>query len=1605
MWVDTKGEDGPQCIHHTPVGALMAQPPPSRACRSLQYALYNTLNTTFIRITCGTHELRPYNVPASIPHSLRIEGECASSRPTVQCANRTIAIFKGVVNVVISGIVLKDHGEPNILMPTLCISNCNFLRLQHVTVYVTGQHGTGILLKYTGASGKITLYNVSVSHNGTDGVGIDCDIRGNSLTNSFSVYMNNVQVANTNTHTEYDPSMAFIGIAISARGIGSGTNITLHNVTVFNSAPGSGRGIYVALSDDMHNTTLKLAGVHVLDGWDERYQVKNKTVVLAECARRQLEMIQKSHSYASIFVLVQTSHNTINVTGVHVRATYGKTVLAIGVRFESLSSFNTMSLGKQLSFSLKGYQEDIQRDVLYVQLADNTYHNIVEIQDLHVVNSAPVSGMGVIVEFKGQCTGNLVLLNRSTIANLHALGEGGSLVAMFKDHAQNNEFLMSQTIVENNSARRGGGIQVILSDFASGNGILTSGVIISGNKANAGGGMYIMFMDFAVRNTVTLRRVYVVNNTLIPTPNDIMMGGGIGVYFMTDNATSETNNKVEMNGTILFANKANGGVGGGLSVFYEHSLYPGDSGDTHHMHHSIFLNNQAGHGHAFAMQSAAVSRKSVFRGITLTETKSVSLSAETIGDYDSLYTLFKHHVYGYISTSTLSNRMQHLLNQAEIELMDKTISELSSQFKPLFQIQIDTNMVLLESVQITLDGNFYCGAASQGILAIDSEIILQPDKFVNISFCVAARGGAIALYGESYIRFSTNSAVVLSNNHAFQRGGALYVDSTQHAVPRIQCFLKLERGQRARVGYSAGVIFLNNSANHDGQSAYISELQSCFINLRDVQHVQPSYTNTFAIVLVNEQVWIQLGTVDGITNSTSAENGTTIQFPIVSLPVHVDGTAANLDNPPTIQLIPGKLKQLPYKHAYDLFGNVINTVFTVQFNTQETTTDVQLNPFSKYTSDFTVIIHGIPQKYGIVKHHSTTNRMNTTRTATPQLVLQSLDNTKLFLVMNIELQCCPPGYIYRIGSGDMGTCHCGMPTVQGIEDCNETDPNNIGAVLQGEHWAGYLRSNDQLSCDGQKFFSAPCPPGYCQTHQTILPNKSSEQLLEEVVCGGSKRKGQLCGDCLEGYSIAVNFNGMRPVCTSCQDGLSTVGLLVWILSEWVPMLVVMFVVMLFNVDLVSGRFNSFLLFAQLLAFSSIRGDAELGPVHIAFVKIYRFLYGMWNLDFFGVLLPPYCLIPHSRLTLLQTLLLHYSIGLFPLIVAITLIVLERSAEKWICCHRVDQCLRRMRRWKAKYSDGMSYDRALPAFVILGFTRFLVSSSYILVNQTITGEDGEERMVVWWQGSVPYGSIQHIAYFIPAIIILLVFVLLPAFLLLTLPIVPQLFCRLIIAVPPLRKLQRMQTFCSNVYTDRWIYHFVNVFQGCYKEHYRSFSSLYLFYRIIHLLAAVFIPRVEVALCIQLILTLLLLQLIVIFQPYTVSHLNILDTAVLGNMSLILVLSLLMNISVTPLQAKQFFASVRMIFIFLPLLYPAILCGRKVYVKCAKLRCCQKKEENEDDVEPLIVDPTEGLGNFIQITELRAGAPTSSDEESEIETQSEETLLENQNTESVVVDLAI
>lgn len=108
MWVDTKGKDGPQCIHDTPGDALMVQPPPNRSCKSLLYALQNTLNSTSIKVMCGTHDCfkTADKVLPTSTLSVRIVGECATNRPTIRFMNGSNLTFHGITSVVVQDLVI-----------------------------------------------------------------------------------------------------------------------------------------------------------------------------------------------------------------------------------------------------------------------------------------------------------------------------------------------------------------------------------------------------------------------------------------------------------------------------------------------------------------------------------------------------------------------------------------------------------------------------------------------------------------------------------------------------------------------------------------------------------------------------------------------------------------------------------------------------------------------------------------------------------------------------------------------------------------------------------------------------------------------------------------------------------------------------------------------------------------------------------------------------------------------------------------------------------------------------------------------------------------------------------------------------------------------------------------------------------------------------------------------------------------------------------------------------------------------------------------------------------------------------------------------------------
>ena len=1610
MWVSTTGKDSPQCMHDGVASGPVPYPRHrNEVCRSLNYALTHIQSDSLVIVTCGIHVLEPvgslsdHTLLSNIA-SIRIRGSrnCEHGRPQIQCTNGANLAFYNVETVGIARLVFLDCGEllqhsnSFFISSTLHFQESMSVTIDCVDIHVTGPYGVGISFircNNTATQGKILLKTVVVEHHGFHGSGIHFDVVTSQKVNisqmGENLKLDHVRIISTNVHTSHGLSRKFTGINITVRGDGEGGEISLSNIliTVCPNRTTRGNGISLVLLDRVHGYRVSFQNSFYLEKCETHHNSSNMTVddITVDATHDSTSAIYSN--IVNIELGGNSMGNHVLMTAFGVR-NYGVTPAisnTISIVVKDQSQDNVILL-QQLRL-LRSDNSSTHRRGLQVIVTGWAMRNEIQVMGLHSWWHKAVLGGGGYVEFSGHAQGNLVNLTRSTFRYNHAV-RGGGIAVVCRDFATRNAFNIIYLDIANNFAELGGGVYVLLQDSSHNNSVYLTYMDLADNTAHCGGGMFVQIQDTSVASRVETLNSFFLNNALLPSEIHAMMGGGVHVEFSTVGATFRTDNSVSFTRLEAMNNTAMQGVGGGISVLYKHSHYEGESGDSVTLDSVILIENKAVSGSACAFQSLPTHGKRLFKGVRLMSTHAsfftTKFQAMDQEGEDELLEMFYRDVNRYPNG---------LGNQA----FDVIWQQLEQTIVPSLQMDTNTNLMLVNSVRVTVGQEFFflCAASSQGIYALDSEIVLQANTLSTLTHCVATHGGAIALYGESYIRVGKNTTLMFIKNHAFQRGGAIYANSAPGVVPVSNCFLQIDQLQDGEENRGA-INFSGNSAKAEGQSVYVSEIRNCFsgntlkyITTNFALHHPEVYYISISLVrqVIFTFTYHMLPQYSNLTSKQYIQM--LMQQEIASGPNYVGGATVDLSKPLTISFIPGKQKRLPYTHVYDEFGSNISSVFTVLINKMDDSVPVELDPFSKYTADFTVILHGIPQQHGMANYSFPGNTTNTSALGKPpQLVLQSVDNKNLLLAMNINIRCCPPGYVFQYGSGDMGTCHCGMTSVTGIAECNETDPEVISAVLERDYWAGYLPSNDWHSCDGQKFFTGSCPPGYCQTQQVTLSENNSQQELQGVVCAGTNRKGLLCGDCLDGKGIAVNFNGIRPVCASCQEGISYVGIPVWFLTEWVPMLAFMFVLMLFNVDLVSGWFNSFLLFAQLLAFSTIRSDAELGPVHNAFVKMYRFLYGMWNLDFFGVLLPPYCLTPHAHLTLLQTLLLHYSIGLFPLTVAITLIVLERSAEKWICCHRVDQCLRRMRRWKAKYSDGMSYDRALPAFVILGFTRFLVSSSYILVSQTITGEDGEGKLVVWWQGSVPYGSIQHIAYFIPAIGILLVFVLLPSFLLLTLPIGPQLFGRLIIAVPALRRLQRVQTFCSNVYTDRWVYHFVNVFQGCYKERFRSFSSLYLFHRIVHLLVAVFIPRAEDALRIQIFLTVALLLLVATCQPYNSSRLNTLDAAILGNLALILILSLHITDLSTPIGTRQFYASLQLILIYLTLLYPCILLGKKVYLKCRQLRCCQKQEEQrEDNAEPLLEAPAERLGNLVLITELRAGLPTAEDDYTATETETE------------------
>ena len=186
--------------------------------------------------------------------------------------------------------------------------------------------------------------------------------------------------------------------------------------------------------------------------------------------------------------------------------------------------------------------------------------------------------------------------------------------------------------------------------------------------------------------------------------------------------------------------------------------------------------------------------------------------------------------------------------------------------------------------------------------------------------------------------------------------------------------------------------------------------------------------------------------------------------------------------------------------------------------------------------------------------------------------------------------------------------------------------------------------------------------------------------------------------------------------------------------------------MIFRQRATSPNMNAFILLCQIISFPEILshcGDRicahrySLSYVH-PFADIYISYTSIWNLDFFQLVYPPFCL--HPNATTLQVLSLDYIIAAYPLVLIIltcTLVTLHYyNCRLVVCLWR--PFLRCCIRFQRQCDIRNSLVDIFATFLLLSYVKFLSVSFDILTpsfvwNMTWT----RQPTVLYYDGSVEY----------------------------------------------------------------------------------------------------------------------------------------------------------------------------------------------------------------------------------------------------------------------------
>ena len=493
------------------------------------------------------------------------------------------------------------------------------------------------------------------------------------------------------------------------------------------------------------------------------------------------------------------------------------------------------------------------------------------------------------------------------------------------------------------------------------------------------------------------------------------------------------------------------------------------------------------------------------------------------------------------------------------------------------------------------------------------------------------------------------------------------------------------------------------------------------------------------------------------------------------------------------------------------------------------------------------------------------------------------------------------------------------------------DPNTNQTLVLIAYCMDYNEDKDEVFVGACPFINKKGEGLYLK-----FPQNASE--LNPFLCSGLNRTGVMCSQCQEGLGTAIFSYSMQ--CLPCVS--SGLGWTLYVFLATFPTTILFLVVLIFQCRCItSGPMNFYIFVCQLIV-TTLNNQPSVVNLYISpsfsfVLSILVTIYGIWNLDFFRYLIPPFC--ASDQISPLHVVALEYIVAFYPLLLTVIVYICIQlhARDCWVIvclCRVFCKCFSSCRqRWGRQWDPFASLVHTFAAFLLLSYSKILIISLQLLSYTQLhlpTGGTLDPPRRVLHDPSLEWFGEKHLPFALPAIFILCIFVFLPA---------------LFLLLYPIRIFQKCLGCCGRRLLA--LHAFADVLQGCYKNgtngtrDCRYFAGLYLVFRIVLLPAlydgSIFCFYDDMVLIVCLVTASLLFLL---FRPYkNSSWLNIWDSIGFSLYAFaVFCIMYSKYVASVPIQITESTVAVPLMYMIINLIYRLV-----VWMKT--LQICKKKQRNQ------------------------------------------------------------